>query len=50
MAKVRIDIGNGNVLILLVTMNALDDVALRGGDSLTAVIKASSIGLENVRS
>lgn len=43
MAKVKIDIGGGNVITSTITKDAADDLGLQEGDAVTAVIKASSI-------
>lgn len=45
MARVKIDIGGGNTLISTITVDAVDDLELKVGDSVTALIKASSIML-----
>src|SRR6202030_605371 len=40
-AHVRIDIGGGVIVTSSITNEAVDDLALNGGDTATAVIKAS---------
>jgi molybdopterin-binding protein len=43
MAKVKIDIGGGNVITSTITVDAVNDLKLKKGDEVTALIKASSI-------
>lgn len=40
---VRIDIGNGVIVTSSITNEAIDDLALKVGDTATAVIKASDV-------
>jgi len=42
-AHVRIDIGGGMILTSSITNEAVDDLALKNGDSVYAVIKASDV-------
>ena len=42
-AHVRIDIGGGIILTSSITNEAVDDLALKNGDSVYAVIKASDV-------
>ena len=42
-AHVRVDIGNGLVLTSSITNEAVDELALKSGDSVTALVKASNI-------
>jgi molybdopterin-binding protein len=42
-AKVRIDIGNRNVLTSTITVDAVKDLKLKKGDKVVALIKASSV-------
>ena len=42
-AHVRIDIGHGIVVTASITNEAVDDLALKVGDSAIAVIKASDV-------
>ena len=42
-AHVRIDIGNGVVITSSITNEAVDDLALKNGDTAIAVIKASDV-------
>jgi len=43
MAKVKIDIGGGNVITSTITVDAVNDLKLKKGDAVTALIKASSV-------
>jgi molybdopterin-binding protein len=43
MAKVKIDIGNGNTITSTITVDAVNDLKLKKGDKVTALIKASSV-------
>ena len=42
-AKVKIDLGNGNVITSTVTAETVDDLDLKPGDSVVAIIKASEV-------
>lgn len=42
-AHVRIDIGNGVVIVSSITNEAVDDLGLKVGDEAYAVIKASDV-------
>jgi molybdopterin-binding protein len=42
-AHVRIDIGNGVTLTSSITNEAIDDLGLKTGDTVVAVIKASDV-------
>ena len=42
-AHVRIDIGNGVTITSSITNEAIDDLALKNGDNVLAVIKASDV-------
>jgi molybdopterin-binding protein len=42
-SHVRIDIGNGVVVVSSITNEAVDDLALKPGDEAYAVIKASDV-------
>lgn len=42
-SHVRIDIGNGVVITSSITNEAVDELALKAGDSVTAIIKASDV-------
>jgi molybdopterin-binding protein len=43
MAKVKIAIGGGNVITSTITVDAANDLKLKKGDEVTALIKASSV-------
>ncbi|HTW33081.1 MAG TPA: molybdopterin-binding protein [Rhizomicrobium sp.] len=42
-AHVRIDVGHGVIITASITNEAVDDLALKVGDSAIAVIKASDV-------
>ncbi|HOP70001.1 MAG: TOBE domain-containing protein [Dethiobacteria bacterium] len=42
-AEVELDIGNGNRIAGVITRRSLEDLGIREGDSLTALIKATSV-------
>jgi molybdopterin-binding protein len=42
-AKVKVDIGGGNMITSTITVDAVRDLALREGDEVSALIKASSV-------
>jgi molybdopterin-binding protein len=42
-AHIRIDIGGGNIITSSITNEAVDDLALAAGDSVTAIIKSSDV-------
>ena len=42
-AHVRIDIGGGVMVTASITNEAVDDLALKTGDTATAIIKASDV-------
>ena len=42
-AHVRIDVGNGVIITSSITNEAVDELALRNGDDVFAVIKASDV-------
>jgi molybdopterin-binding protein len=42
-AKVKVDIGGGNVITSTITVDAVKELALRAGDEVFALIKASSV-------
>jgi molybdopterin-binding protein len=42
-AKVKINIGNGNVITSTITVDAVNDLKLKKGDRVVALIKASSV-------
>jgi molybdopterin-binding protein len=43
MANVKIDIGNGNIITSAITSDAANDLALKQGDAVIAIIKSTSI-------
>lgn len=42
-AEVEMDIGNGNRVTGVITKRSLDDLQIKQGDELTALIKATSV-------
>ena len=42
-AKVKIDIGGGNVITSTISVDAVNDLKLKKGDQVTTLIKASSV-------
>jgi molybdopterin-binding protein len=42
-AKVRVDIGGGNILTSTITVDAVRDLGLKEGDIVSALIKASNV-------
>ncbi len=42
-ARVKIDIGGGNVITSTITVDAVNDLKLKKGDDVVALIKASSV-------
>jgi molybdopterin-binding protein len=42
-AHIRIDIGDGVIITSSITNEAVDELGLKSGDSVTAVIKASDV-------
>jgi molybdopterin-binding protein len=44
-AQVRVDIGNGNVLTSMVTVDAVDDLGIKQGDQVSVVIKSTEVML-----
>jgi molybdopterin-binding protein len=43
MARVKVDIGGGNIISSTITVDAVKDLALKVGDNVTVLIKASSV-------
>ncbi len=43
MAKVKIDIGGGNKITSLISKEAVEDLKIKAGDSITAIIKATEV-------
>lgn len=44
-AKVKVDVGGGNVITSTVTVEAVDELGLKDGSEVTVVIKASDVML-----
>ena len=44
-AQVRVDIGGGNVLTSMVTVDAVEDLGIRQGDQVSVVIKSTEVML-----
>lgn len=44
-AKVRVDIGSGNVVTALVTVDAVRDLGVKVGEEISVLIKATSVML-----
>jgi len=42
-AKVKIDVGGGNTITSMVTAETADDLDLKAGDPVLAIIKASEV-------
>jgi len=42
-AKVKVDIGGGNVISSTITVDAVNDLKLKKGDAVVVLIKASSV-------
>ena len=42
-AHVKIDIGGGNTITASITVEAVDDLGLKAGDRVSAIIKASEV-------
>jgi molybdopterin-binding protein len=42
-AKVKVDIGGGNIITSTITVDAVRDLALKQGDEVFTLIKASSV-------
>lgn len=43
MAKVKIDIGGGNSITSLISKESVDDLELKAGDNVTAIIKSTEV-------
>ena len=43
MAKVKIDIGGGNIITSLISKDSVDDLELKAGDDVTAIIKSTEV-------
>jgi molybdopterin-binding protein len=42
-AHIRVDIGGGNVVTSSITNEAVDDLGLKAGDKVTAIVKSSDV-------
>ncbi len=42
-AQVRVDIGGGNVLTSMITVDALDDLGLKEGAPVSVIIKSTEV-------
>ncbi len=42
-AEVELDIGNGNIVTGVITKRSLEEMQIRQGEELTALIKATSV-------
>lgn len=47
-AEVELDIGGGNILASTITVNSVERLGLKRGDSIAAVIKASDVMIARV--
>jgi len=45
-AKVKVDIGGGNVMVSVITLDAEKELGLKVGDTVTALVKSTSVMLE----
>jgi molybdopterin-binding protein len=43
-AHIKIDIGGGNTVTAAITVESADDLALKPGDKVSAIIKSSDVG------
>lgn len=43
MAKVQVDIGNGNILNSMITIDSVKELDLKPGDTVFAVIKSTEV-------
>lgn len=43
MAKVKLDIGNGNFISALISVESVHDLGLKVGDNASAIIKATEV-------
>jgi len=43
MAKVKIDIGNGNVISSVITIESVSDLELKTGDEVYAIVKSTEV-------
>lgn len=45
MAKVKVDVGNGNVITSLISTEAVDELDIKVGEEIQVLIKATSVML-----
>ncbi len=45
MAKIKVDVGNGNILTSVVSVEAVKDLDLKIGDPINALIKSTNVAL-----
>jgi molybdopterin-binding protein len=45
MAKVKVEVGNGNVLTALISKEAVEELDVKVGEDINALIKATSVML-----
>jgi molybdopterin-binding protein len=43
MAKVKVDIGNGNILTSLISKESVDDLKLKRGSQVYAIVKSTEV-------
>lgn len=43
MSKVKVDIGGGNMLTSMISKESIDDLGLKVGDEVTAIIKSTEV-------
>jgi molybdopterin-binding protein len=43
MSKVKIDVGGGNMLTSIISRESLEELELKTGDSVTAIIKSTEV-------
>ena len=48
-AQVRVDIGGGNLLTSMITVDAVDDLGIKAGDSVSVVIESTEVMLATER-
>ncbi|AVB75772.1 TOBE domain-containing protein [Methanococcus maripaludis] len=45
-AKVKVDIGGGNTIVSVITLDAEKELGLKVGDTVTALVKSTSVMIE----
>ncbi|AEK19545.1 TOBE domain-containing protein [Methanococcus maripaludis X1] len=45
-AKVKVDIGGGNTIVSVITLDAERELGLKVGDTVTALVKSTSVMIE----